>query len=238
MAKLIEPRSIPLTSPVTVAHFCRPRMCSMSVNGYASTKVRYREITAERRTMTTLQMVRREASCACCRGFLDGKLNRRHFVRAVAIGAATFGLVPHIALAAEGNYEAMILSCIDPRMQEPVHKYTVEQNLTGKFSQFVIAGAAIGVVAPAFKEWHKAFWDNLGTSIQLHHIKKVIAIDHRDCGAARIAYGEAKVANPQVETDTHKAALAEFRKQAGERHPQLGVETGLMALDGKLEMFS
>jgi hypothetical protein len=41
-----------------------------------------------------------------------------------------------------------------------------------------------------------------------------------------------------VETDTHKAALAEFRKQVGERHPQLGVETGLMALDGKLEMFS
>ena len=79
---------------------------------------------------------------------------------------------------------------------------------------------------------------NLGTSIQLHHIKKVIAIDHRDCGAARIAYGEAKVANPQVETETHKAALAEFRKQVGERHPQLGVETGLMAVDGKLEMFS
>jgi len=146
-----------------------------------------------------------------------------------------------MALAAEGNYEAMVLSCIDPRMQEPVRKYTVGQNLTGKFSQFVIAGAAIGVVAPAFKDWHKAFWDNLGTSIQLHHIKKVIAIDHRDCGAAKIAYGEAKVANPQVnpqvEAETHRAALAEFRKQVGERHPQLGVETGLMALDGKMEMF-
>jgi hypothetical protein len=115
---------------------------------------------------------------------------------------------------------------------------TVEQNLTGKFSQFVIAGAAIGVVAPAFKDWHKAFWDNLATTIELHRIKKVIAIDHRDCGAAKIAYGEAKVANPQVETETHRAALAQFRKQVGERHPQLGVETGLMALDGKMEMFS
>ena len=66
-----------------------------------------------------------------------------------------------------------------------MHTYTVEQKLTGKFSQFVIAGAAVGVVAPEFKEWHQAFWDNLGASIQLHHIKKVIAIDHRDCGAAR-----------------------------------------------------
>src|SRR5262249_22558702 len=81
--------------------------------------------------------------------------------------------------------EAMVLACIDPRIQEPVHRYTVEQNLTGKFSQFVIAGAAIGVVAPAFKDWHKAFWDNLATTIQLHRIKRVIAIDHRDCGAAR-----------------------------------------------------
>jgi carbonic anhydrase len=192
---------------------------------------------AKRGTMTKLQTVRPAASCECCNDLL-GSFNRRHFVRAVAVGGATLAFAPYVALAAEGNYEAMVLSCIDPRIQEPVRKYTVEQHLTGKFSQFVIAGAAIGVVAPAFKDWHKAFWDNLATSIQLHHIKKVIAIDHRDCGAARIAYGEAKVANPQVETETHRAALAQFRKQVGERHPQLGVDTGLMALDGKMEMFS
>jgi len=49
----------------------------------------------------------------------------------------------------------------------------------------VIAGAAIGVVSPKFADWHKAFWDNLAVTIELHHIKKVIAIDHRDCGADR-----------------------------------------------------
>src|SRR6516165_12636201 len=152
----------------------------MSVNGYASTKVRYREITAERRTMTTLRMVRHEASCACCRGFLDGKFDRRHFVRAVAVGAATFGLVPYIALAAEGNYEAMVLSCIDPRMQEPVHKYTVEQNLTGKFSQFVIAGASDRRGRARVQGVAQGILDNLGTSIQLHHIIEFIEIDHRD----------------------------------------------------------
>src|SRR5205823_1446462 len=139
-----------------------------------------------------------EASCACCSG-IKTMLDRRRFVGALIGGGATLTFAPQLALSAEGNYEAMVLACIDPRMQEPVHRYTVEQNLTGKFSQFVIAGAAIGVVAPAFKNWHKAFWDNLATTIELHRIKKVIAIDHRDCGAAKIAYGEAKVANPQVE---------------------------------------
>jgi hypothetical protein len=51
-----------------------------------------------------------------------------------------------------------------------------------------------------------------------------------------MAYGEAKVANRAVETETHRAALAEFRKQAGERQPKLAVETGLMAVDGTIEM--
>src|SRR6266545_6664076 len=189
------------------------------------------------RTMRCRMTQLPEASCACCSG-LTAIFNRRQFVRAVAVGGATLAFTPYFALTAEGNYEAMILACIDPRMQEPVRKYTVEQNLTGKFSQFVIAGAAIGVVAPAFKDWHKAFWDNLATSIELHHIKKVIAIDHRDCGAAKIAYGETKVANSQVETETHKTALTEFRKQVAERQPKLEVETGLMALDGTVEMFT
>ena len=99
----------------------------------------------------------------------------------------------------------------------------------------MIAGASIGVVAEPFKDWHKAFWDNLATSIQLHNIKKVIAINHRDCGAAKIAYGEAAVATKDAETETHRKALAEFRKQVNEKQPKLGVETGLMAINGKFE---
>ena len=71
--------------------------------------------------------------------------------------------------------------------------------------------------------------------MELHSITKVIAINHRDCGAAKIAYGDAAVATREAETETHRAALAEFRKQVGERHAKLGVETGLMALNGKLQ---
>ena len=66
----------------------------------------------------------------------------------------------------------------------------------------------------------------------------MIAIDHRDCGAAKIAYGDDSISTPQKEDATHKAALAEFRKQVAERYPQLGVEIGLMALNGAMEMFN
>lgn len=180
---------------------------------------------------------RHPVACGCCSHALLTGLDRRVFLRLAGGGLLAAGSL-RLAFAAEGNYEAMVLACIDPRFVEPVHDYTSQRGLTGKYSQFVIAGAAIGTVHPAFKAWHQAFWDNLATSVQLHHIKTVIAIDHRDCGAARIAYGEAKISNPTVETETHRQAFAEFRKQMAERQPKLAVETGLMALDGKVEMLS
>src|SRR5436305_13304050 len=175
-------------------------------------------------------------TCTCCGDLLAHRFDRRYFLRAAGGLTAAAALAPFMAMAAEGNYDAMVLGCIDPRLQEPVAKYTASRGLTGKYSQFVIAGAAIGVVAEPFKDWHKAFWDNLATSVALHHIGKVIAINHRDCGAAKIAYGEAKVANREIETETHRLALAEFRKQVSQHQPQLVVETGLMAIDGAIEM--
>lgn len=175
--------------------------------------------------------------CSCCGDLQHGNLHRRHFLRAAGFAGLAAAL-PFSARAAEGNYEAMLVSCIDPRMVSLVYNYMDKRGLSGKYSQFVIAGAAIAAVAPKFKAWRPAFWDNLATSVQLHHLKGVIAIDHRDCGAAKIAYGDDSIADPQIETRTHRAVLAEFRAAVTRHHPQLTIETGLMALDGSIEMFT
>ena len=165
-------------------------------------------------------------------------LCRRRFLQLAGSTGLLAASSPDKAFAAEGNYQAMLLSCIDPRMVGPVYKYMDQRGLAGQYSQFVIAGAAIAVVAPKFEAWRPAFWDNLATSVQLHHITKLIAIDHRDCGAAQIAYGAPSIADPAIETETHRKALAKFRKAVGERQPKLTIETGLMALDGSIQMFS
>jgi carbonic anhydrase len=114
----------------------------------------------------------------------------------------------------------------------------VKDGLADKYSAFTVAGASIGVVAPAFKAWQETFWENLAASIQLHNIKQVIVVNHRDCGAAKIAYGEASVATPAAETETHKNALLTFKAELAKRQPKLGSQLGLMALDGKVELFS
>ena len=185
----------------------------------------------------TIQASIQSSACACCADMLRNRFDRRRFLH-LSAGAGLLAAFPSLAFAAKGSYEAMLLTCIDPRFPEPTIHYMEHRHMVGKYSQFSFAGAAIGVVAPAFKTWEPAFWDNLATTIDLHKVPRVIAMNHRDCGAAKIAYGEASVANAKIETETHKASLMEFRKQVAEKQPKLKVELGLMALNGKVEMFS
>ena len=177
------------------------------------------------------------SACTCCGDMLRSRFDRRRFLQ-LGAGAGMLAAFPSLAFGASGNYEAMLVTCIDPRFPQPTINYMKSRKMIGKYSQFTFAGASIGVVAPAFKTWAPAFWDNLAASIQLHNIPKVIAMNHRDCGAAKIAYGADAVANPKIETETHKAALMEFKKQVAEKQPTLKVELGLMAVNGKVEMFS
>ena len=103
------------------------------------------------------------------------------------------------------KYKAMVLSCMDPRFQHLVHNHLKKKKLMGKYSAFTIAGAAVGVTHKKFNQWHKTFYNNLATSIQLHKIEKLIVINHKDCGAAKIANGkkEFNVTNEKKFMKTH-----------------------------------
>ena len=120
------------------------------------------------------------------------------------------------------KYDAMVLSCMDPRFQPKVFKYLKARKLTGKYSAFTIAGAAIGVTHKKFKKWHSTFWDNLETSIKLHKISKLIVINHKDCGAAKIAY-KGKKFNSSIEDKIHKESFKNIEKTLKKKYPNLKV---------------
>ena len=166
--------------------------------------------------------------CMCCAG-----LSRRAFFSA-GMGAAAIGLLPGGAFAAYGDSELMLLSCIDPRLVHAVHEQMEARKLRGEYSQVVLAGGPVAAIAPAFKSWHAAVWGNLDATIKLHNIKRTLGLTHLDCAAVRIAYGNDAVL-PAMERATHIRILRAFRAQITKRHPTLGCETGIMALDGSIE---
>lgn len=185
-------------------------------------------------------------SCACCTpaSFGDAGHSRRGFL-GLGAAAVTGGLLAMSggqARAASGNYEAMLLNCIDPRFTTLSWQYmgllqgTAREKLNDNYSQFVVAGGPIGAVHPKFAAWHNTFWENLDITVSLHHIKRVVALTHRDCGAAKLAFGEIKVASKEIETESHAESLMAFRAAVAKRQPKLSVITGIMDLNGRVDL--
>ena len=172
------------------------------------------------------------AGCGCL-----AALSRR---RALGLGlgavAATVSL-PALAVEDKG-YEAMLMKCIDPRFTTNTWAYMSTRGWQNNYSQFNIAGGPIAAVAPAFEGWRKTWWDNLEISVQLHNVKRVVGITHRDCGAAAVAYGDRIKTDRAFETEMHTQALRSFRSEVKKRQPQVMVELGIMELSGAVEPIS
>jgi carbonic anhydrase len=125
---------------------------------------------------------------------------------------------------------------MDPRFQPIVYNYLKKKNLNGKYSSFTIAGAAIGVTAIKFKKWHKTFWENIDASIKLHKIKKLIVINHRDCGAAKIISGKKNFSKIQ-ETKVHKNSFRKIKKIFKKKYPKLSIDLIIISLNKKVEKY-
>ncbi len=129
----------------------------------------------------------------------------------------------------KNGYKAMVLSCMDPRFQPKVFNYVKKKKLIGNYSSFTIAGAAIGVTASKFKKWHLTFWQNLETSIKLHKIKKLIVLNHQDCGAAKIINGKKKF-NLNIEKKIHEQSFRLIRQKINKKFPKIEIETKVLSL--------
>ncbi len=168
----------------------------------------------------------------CCNA---APLHRRRFLAlsgGVALGA---GLVRITPARAAGSTEALLLSCMDYRLTGAVTRYMADRGLAGKYDHVILAGAAAGVQMDAYPAWAQTFWDHLDLAIKLHNIHTVILLDHRDCGAYKLAHGAAHAESRATETALHGSMLHKLRDAIAARRPGLKVETLLMALDGSVE---
>lgn len=165
------------------------------------------------------------------------QLGRRRFVQLATLGgsAALLGsFLPATAYAAGGT-DALLLSCMDYRLVDETEAFMAGRGMKNKYDHIVLAGASLGAITSKFPAWNQAFWEHLDVAISLHHIHKVIILDHRDCGAYKVVLGEDFGKLPEKETQVHAETLMALRKQILAKYPQLEVETFLMALDGSVQ---
>ena len=148
---------------------------------------------------------------------------RRTFLKVAAMGGSATLLSFRVAGAADDT-EALLLSCMDYRLVESTERYMAQRGLRKKYDHIVLAGASLGAVTEKFPAWNKTFWEHLGVAVDLHHIQKVVVLNHRDCGAYKLVFSEDISKDRVRETAVHTTSLRELRKQIQARQPKLTVE--------------
>ncbi len=157
-----------------------------------------------------------------------------------AIKQPVFKVIPSgTDLSKKHEALTLVVSCIDFRLRDET--YDLIENilsLKDQYDEVVFPGASIALVQTKNAHWSKTLEDFISISQKLHHVKDVIFVDHRDCGAYKLLKGEDQVNTKEKETEAHKAVFQEVRQFFKEKFPNIRVHTLLMGLDGVVENFS
>ena len=108
---------------------------------------------------------------------------------------------------------------MDFRLQEAINKWISEHFQPKTFDRVALAGGV--------KEFNTIL-NQIDISVRLHRIKKVVLVNHEDCGA----YG--KEGTPEKHIEDLKAAKDQIRRL----YPNLRVETYYLYLDGTFKSSS
>jgi hypothetical protein len=185
-------------------------------------------------------------SCQCSqRARVDGlaspMANRRQFLRhLVGTGIlATASLIdPAVARAEKKIPKALVLSCIDYRILEAERYFLSLQNLGGQYDWTALAGASLALSGMPHQYDAEAFWDQLDISYRLHHIQKVIILDHEDCDVYRYKIDPSLTSNPELELTTHNEYLSRAYWAIRDRYPDLNIELYFVKLNTEVKQIS
>jgi len=171
--------------------------------------------------------------CLCCS-------SRRHFLSSFLPAAVAFTVLQSATPAkAEVNQaQALVISCIDFRFLRAEYSFLNNKNLTDKYDLTALAGASLALTGFPHKSDAQAFWDQLDISYKLHHIHKVIIIDHQDCGGyAQDALIEGGL-EQEEDIKKHKIFINKLREIVKLKYPDKILKFLYFALDGEVNEIS
>jgi hypothetical protein len=158
----------------------------------------------------------------------------RRGILSLAGGALSLAALPGAARAA-AHIEALGFTCIDFRIVDEAVAFFHQQKLTNQYDMLALAGASLAAVSATFPSSNVAFWDHVAIAKKLHNIRKIVVVDHRDCGAYKVAFGKDYAGTGAAEAAQHKGVMEKLKAALAKKHPDLSSEYYLMAIDGKAE---
>lgn len=167
-----------------------------------------------------------------CQAISATSLTRRGFTAFTVTGLSALPFAAHAA----ASIEALAVMCIDYRLVDDAVRFLDEtRKLPHQYDLVALAGASLAAVASVFPSSNAAFWDHVAIAQQLHAIKRVVLLDHRDCGAYKVQFGSRFAPGGAAELAQHRGIMQLVAAEFERRKIALPLEFYLMALDGTVE---
>ena len=144
----------------------------------------------------------------------------------------------------------LLLSCMDLRLLDDIVVFMEQDNLSNRYDQFILAGAALGALGGCdvnYAHWRQSFFDHLGAAHELHDIQDVYILEHRNCGAYHNVFHVAEEfgdsdAELKKEADCHRKYAQMLEDEIAAwcevEHIQLRVRSFLMGIRGDVTLLT
>ncbi len=143
----------------------------------------------------------------------------RHFLKSLRLSMMRNTCLSGWSNMTKHITEAIVVHCIDFRFQKYLDAWLLERLGHGNYDRVSLAGSVFDFYSVLRQ---------VEISDRLHKIKKVILINHEDCGA----YGS------EGNYARHKSDLEEAERKLDALFPHLDVEIYYLHLDGGFEQLS
>ena len=140
--------------------------------------------------------------------------------------------------ALQGHHQAstLLIDCVDYRLRDETERFMRDDlHLVDQYDEIAIPGAALALENTSYPHWARTTTDIIALLQKAHHIQRVIFLDHRECAAYAMVYGQAQLDTPAKEHAVHAKVLAQARQAVQQAFPALAVYTLLIGLDGVVE---
>lgn len=128
----------------------------------------------------------------------------------------------------------LLVSCVDYRFPDEVADFMQKRGATDKYDHLIVAGGSIGVDNLLYPSLKESFIVQMALLKQLHNFKRVILLDHRDCGLFKLIHGSEHTHNLEKERELHRHHLNHVKHLILKEYPDISVEMLLMATDGSV----
>lgn len=137
--------------------------------------------------------------------------------------------------AAAPTAKALVLSCIDFRILEAERYFLSLQNLSNRYDLVSLAGSSLALSGIPHQANTQAFWDQVDLAYRVHHIQKIIILDHQDCPEYADKIDPDLGKNPEQEQQVHAQYLSRAYWSIRDRYPDLNIELYFVTLNAEVK---